>query len=59
MNRSLQIRGGLVVVILLLSIWGLIPTFRAATISRAERDRALDDPALKAKIDAIDAKAIR
>ncbi len=59
MNRSLQIRGALVVVILLLSIWGLIPTFRAATISKAEREQALDDPALKQKHDAIDAKAIR
>jgi len=59
MNRSLQIRGALVIVILLLSIWGLIPTFRAATISKAEREQALDDPALKQKHDAIDAKAIR
>ena len=67
MNRSLQIRIGLVVVVLLLSVWGLIPTFRAASYSPEERalaksDSALFDPQLKAlkeRIDAVDAKAIR
>jgi len=58
MTRSLQIRGGLVIAILLMSIWGLIPTFQAASISPEEREKALDDPALKAKHDKIDAKAI-
>lgn len=67
MNRSLQIRAGLVIVILLLAIWGLIPTFQAASFSDEERalaqsDSALFDPELKAlkeKIDKADAKAIR
>ncbi len=59
MNRSLQIRGGLVLVVLLLSVIGLIPTFQAASISEEERERAKDDPDLKAKHDAIEDKAIR
>lgn len=59
MNRSLQIRAGLTVVILLLSLWGLLPTFKALSISPAERDAAKDDPARAAEIAKIDAKAIR
>ena len=59
MTRSLQIRGAIVIIILLLSVWGLIPTFQKALISEDERQQALDDPALKEKIDKIEAKAIR
>ncbi|MDY0110807.1 MAG: protein translocase subunit SecD [Candidatus Krumholzibacteria bacterium] len=59
MNRSLQIRGALCLVILLFSLYLLLPTFRAASFSAEERAAALNDPALKAKIDAADMKAIR
>ena len=59
MNRSLQIRAGLSVLVLLLSIWGLLPTFKALSISSADRTAAQDDPARMAEIAEIDAKAIR
>jgi SecD/SecF fusion protein len=59
MNRSLQIRAGLTVVILLLSIYGLLPTFKALSISSDERAAAQNDPARLAEIQAIDAQAIR
>jgi len=59
MNRSLQIRAGLTVVILLLSLWGLLPTFKALSISPAERAAAQDNPERLAEIAAIDAGAIR
>ncbi len=59
MNRSLQIRAGVTVVVLLLSIIGLLPTFRALSVSKADRAAAVDNPALASKIAAIDAKAIR
>ncbi len=59
MNRSLQIRAGLTVVILLLSIYGLLPTFKALSISSSEREAALDNPERLSEIQAIDAKAIR
>ncbi len=59
MNRSLQIRGGLCIVILLVSVYLLLPTIRAASFTAEQRQAALDDPALKARIDAADARAIR
>ena len=59
MNRSLQIRAGLTVAILLLSVWGLLPTFKALSVPKAEREAALADPAKAAEIAEIDAKAIR
>ncbi|HOX25654.1 MAG TPA: protein translocase subunit SecD [Candidatus Krumholzibacteria bacterium] len=59
MNRSLQIRTGLCLVIVLFSVYLLWPTYKATTISKAERERAETDPALKAEIAAVDAKAIR
>lgn len=59
MNRSLQIRAGLTVVILLLSIYGLLPTFKALSISPAEREAAKADPVRLAEIQKIDAQAIR
>jgi SecD/SecF fusion protein len=67
MNRSQQIRVALIVVVLLLSIWGLWPTIRAASYSAEERalarsDSAMFDPQLqqlREKIDSADAKAIR
>ena len=59
MNRSLQIRAGLTVVILLLSIYGLLPTFKALSIPAAEREAAQDNPERLAEIAEIDAKAIR
>ena len=59
MNRSLQIRAGLTVAILLLSVWGLLPTFKALSVPKAEREAALTDPAKAAEIAEIDAKAIR
>jgi protein-export membrane protein SecD len=59
MNRSLQIRAGLSAVIVLLSIYGLLPTFQALSISHAEREAAKANPTRQAEIEAIDAKAIR
>ncbi len=59
MNRSLQYRAGLTIVVLLLSIWGLLPTFQALSISSAEREAAQDNPERLAEIANIDAKAIR
>ena len=59
MNRSLQIRAGLTVAVLLLAIWGLLPTFKALSVSREERAAAQDDPDRAAEIAAIDAQAIR
>ena len=59
MNRSLQYRAGLTIVVLLLSIWGLLPTFQALSISSAEREAAQDNPERLAEIADIDAKAIR
>jgi SecD/SecF fusion protein len=59
MNRSLQIRGAICLVIILLSVVLLLPTFRAASYGAEERQAALADPQLKARIDAADAAAIR
>jgi len=59
MNRSLQMRAGLTIVILLLSLWGLLPTFKALSISSAEREAARDNPERLAEIADIDAAAIR
>ncbi|MHB8080321.1 MAG: protein translocase subunit SecD [Candidatus Krumholzibacteriia bacterium] len=59
MNRTQQIRAGVTLVLTLLSLYLLLPTFRAATISPAERAAAANDPALKEKLARIDAKAIR
>ena len=59
MNRSLQIRAGLTVVILLFSLYGLLPTFRALSISPSEREAAKDNPERLAEISDIDAAAIR
>ncbi len=59
MNRSLQIRAGLSIAVLLLSIWGLVPTFKAISVPKSEREAARTDPAVAAKVNAIDAKAIR
>jgi protein-export membrane protein SecD len=59
MNRSLQIRAGLTAVILLFSLYGLLPTFKALSISSAEREAAQDNPERLAEIADIDAKAIR
>ena len=59
MNRSLQIRAGLSAAVLLLSIYGLLPTFKALSISGAEREAAQDNPERLAEIADIDAKAIR
>jgi len=59
MNRSLQIRAGLTAAILLFSLYGLLPTFKALSISSAEREAAKDNPELLAKIADADAAAIR
>jgi hypothetical protein len=59
MNRSLQIRAGLTVVILLFSLYGLLPTFKALSISSDEREAAQGDPEKLAEIADIDAAAIR
>jgi SecD/SecF fusion protein len=59
MNRSLQIRAGLTAVILLLSLYGLLPTFKALSISKADREAAQDNPERLAEIADIDAAAIK
>lgn len=59
MNRSLQIRAGLSILVLLFSIYGLMPTFKALSISADEREAAKDDPVRLAEISEIDSKAIR
>lgn len=59
MNRSLQIRGAICLVILLLSLYLLLPTFKAVSYSRADREAAKNDPELSARIADADAKAIR
>ncbi len=59
MNRSLQIRGGLCIVVLLAAIYGLLPTFKAVSIPHAEREAAKANPERLAEIDKIDSKAIR
>jgi protein-export membrane protein SecD len=59
MNRTQQIRAGITLVLTLLSLYLLLPTFRAAGISPAERVASANDPALKERIARIDAKAIR
>ena len=59
MNRSLQIRAGLTILVVIFAIYGLLPTFKALSISPAEREAAKGDPVRMAEISAIDAKAIR
>ncbi len=59
MNRSLQIRAGLTAVILLFSLYGLLPTFKALSISSADREAARDNPERLAEIADIDAAAIK
>jgi len=59
MNRSLQIRAGLTAVILLFSLYGLLPTFKALSISSADREAAKENPERMAEISDIDAAAIK
>lgn len=59
MNRSLQIRAGLSVIVLLVSLIGLWPTFQALSISKEERAAAKGNIERLAEIDEIDSKAIR
>jgi protein-export membrane protein SecD len=59
MNRSLQIRGAICLIVLLVSIYLLLPTFKAASFSAEERAAAENDPELQAEIEAADAGAIR
>jgi len=59
MNRSLQIRAGVTILALLLSVWGLLPTIKALSVPHAEREAAKTDPAVASRIADIDAKAIR
>ena len=59
MNRSLQIRAGLTILILLIAVYWLLPTFKALSISSAEREAAKADPVRLAEIQALDARAIR
>jgi len=59
MNRSLQIRAGLSVAVLLASLIGLWPTFQALSISKEERVAAQGNSERLAEIEEIDARAIR
>ncbi len=59
MNRSLNIRAGLVIVVVLLSLVGLYPTWRVSRVTDEMRQQALTDPELAAKIEKWESKAIR
>ena len=59
MNRSLQIRAGLSVVVLLVSLIGLWPTIQALSINKEERAAAQGNAERLAEIQEIDSKAIR
>ena len=59
MNRSLQMKAGLCAVIILLATYGMLPTFKALSISHAEREAAKANPTRLAQIEEIDSKAIR
>ncbi len=59
MNRSMQIKGAICLGVLLLSVYLLLPTFKAIGYGAEQREAAKSDPDLKAQIDATDAKAIR
>ena len=50
MNRSLQIRGGICLVVILLSVYLLLPTFKAVSYSAEQREAAKTDPTLKSEI---------
>ncbi len=59
MNRSLRIRGILVVVVLLLSVWGLLPTIRLALMSAEDKEVARSDPERAEQLANLEEKAIR
>jgi protein-export membrane protein SecD len=59
MNRSLNFRALLVVVVVLLSVWRLYPTWQSWRATDETRTQAASDPALQEKIDGWDARAIR
>ncbi|MBK7703290.1 MAG: protein translocase subunit SecD [bacterium] len=59
MNRSQTVQSLLIAVLVLLSLWGLYPTWRASQVDDQMLARAASDPALQAKIDGWKAKAIR
>jgi len=59
MNRSMTVKTLLIAVLVLLSLWGLYPTWRASQVDDQMLARAATDPALQAKIDGWKAKAIR
>ncbi len=59
MNRSQTLWSILIVVLIAFSLWGLYPTWRASRVDASMLARAASDPALQAKIDGWNAKAIR
>jgi len=59
MNRSFNLRALLVIVVVLLSLWGLYPTYRASRVTDEMREQAVSDPELKASIEGWEARAIR
>jgi len=59
MNRTLNVRAALVLVVVLLSLWGLYPTWKSMHVTDEMRQRAKTDPELAQKIEKWDAKAIR
>ena len=59
MKRSFNLRALLVIVVILLSIWGLYPTWRASQVTDEMREQAVTDEEIKARIDGWEAKAIR
>ncbi len=59
MKRSFNLRALLVIVVILLSLWGLYPTWRASQVTDEMREQAQTDEELKARIDGWESKAIR
>ena len=59
MKRSFNLRALLVIVVILLSLWGLYPTFQASRITDEMREQAVTDADLKSQIDSWESGAIR
>ncbi len=59
MKRSFNLRALLVIVVILLSLWGLYPTFRASRVTDEMREQAVTDADLKSQIEGWETRAIR
>ena len=59
MKRPDQIKAGICVLLVLVSVYLLIPTFQAAQVSAQQRAAAANDPVQRDRLTRIDSKAIR